>query len=73
MPTPAYDNLPMDDFATGFRVGWESVNGRGLAPMVAPLMPRVPTVGMTRFLEGVRTGVEMALGVEDLDSCRSDD
>lgn len=73
MQNTAYDSLPMEDFATGFRVGWESVKGRGQAPVVAPLPPRVPTFGMTLFLEGVRAGVEQALGVDDLDDCRKDD
>lgn len=73
MQNSAYDSLPMNDFATGFRVGWESVNGRSQAPVVAPLPPRVGTFAMTPFLDGVRAGVEQALGVDDLDDCRKDD
>ncbi|MDF1600211.1 hypothetical protein PZ895_10550 [Mesorhizobium sp. YIM 152430] len=60
--------LPHDDFAAGFRVGWEAVCGDGVPlPRVLPMAPRLTTMGYSLFTLGVRAGVEAATGVEDLD------
>ena len=60
--------LPYHDFSAGFRVGWEAVHGdRVPLPRVLPMAPRLTTMGYSLFTLGVRAGVEMATGVEDLD------
>lgn len=64
--------LPHDDFAAGFRVGWEAVYGDGVPlPRVLPMAPRLTTMGYSRFTLGVRAGLEAAAGVQDLDDIGS--
>ena len=64
-------NLPHNDYASGYRVGWEAVNGdTGPAPMLMPLPPAIPVLGFSPFILGVRDGVAAALEVDDLEEAR---
>jgi hypothetical protein len=61
-------DLPHDDYSAGFRVGWEAVHGNvHPQPKLVPMSPRLTQLGFSRFTMGVRSGIEAAMGIEDLD------
>lgn len=55
------DKIPHDDFAEGFKVGYQSVKGATAALPFTPSSPLVP-LGMTPFLLGVQAGIKAAGG-----------
>lgn len=60
--------LPHDDFEAGFRVGWEAVRGETQPTRrLFPASPRLVVLGQSRFTMVVRAGIEVAMGVHDLD------
>lgn len=64
--------LPHDDFDAGFRVGWEAVVGNTTPlPRVPLVLPRLVMLGYSKFTMGVRSGIEAAMKVEDLDQLLS--
>ena len=58
---PASDMIPHDDFAEGFKVGYQLIRGINAA---VPGVPGAPgTLGnTTRFLLGIRAGIKAAGG-----------
>lgn len=54
-------SIPHNDFAAGFIVGWQTVNGRNTTIPPIPAKPGVPQ-SKTPFLLGVELGLEKALG-----------
>jgi hypothetical protein len=56
-------DVPHDDYAAGFEVGFRAVKGDDARLPLLPLAPRIATLGLTQFLVGVRDGLEQA-GVE---------
>jgi hypothetical protein len=68
MPSaPKNRNLPDDDFAAGFRVGWEAIHGdTGSGPVLTPKPPAVLVLGFTKFTMGVRMEVQAALGIDNI-------
>lgn len=64
------EHVPHDDYAAGFRAGWQAVHGNAKPLPLIPLEPRITASGWTRFTTGIRVAVEMGLGVEELDELR---
>jgi hypothetical protein len=52
-------NIPHEDFTAGFLVGYQAIMGTHALPPLTPLAP-LTLLGMTRFLMGVRAGLETA-------------
>lgn len=60
---PYQTDVPHADYHAGFFVGFKAAKGDDARLPLAPLPPRVTTLGLTPFLMGVRDGLEQA-GVE---------
>jgi hypothetical protein len=58
-------DVPHDDYAAGFEVGFRAIRGDDARLPILTLAPSIAMLGLTRFLVGVRAGLESA-GV-DLD------
>jgi len=59
----SYDNnVPHDDFSAGFEAGYRAIRGTNVMLPMEPMEP-MTKMNMTRFLMGVRKGIERA-GIE---------
>lgn len=62
----SYNDLPHDDFKTGFEVGFKALRGETEPMPLRPSPPRLKRQGMSMFLEGVFAGIEAAgINLED--------
>lgn len=61
---PASDMIPHDDFAEGFKVGYQLIRGINAAIPGIPKGPATPE-NTTRFLVGIRVGIKAAGGWRD--------
>lgn len=61
------NRVPHADFREGFTVGFQLIRGTAVLPLAAPAEPDA-VVGTTRFLLGIRAGIEAAGG--KLTQCR---
>lgn len=58
---PVSDKVPHDNFAEGFLVGFQVVQGTNNPAPAAPGEPGIPA-GLSPFLMGVRVGIQAAMG-----------
>jgi len=56
-------DVPHNDFAAGFEVGFRAIKGDDERLPILPLAPQIAILGLTHFLLGVRAGLEQA-GIE---------
>lgn len=59
--TTASDRIPHNDFAEGFKVGFQAVQGTANTIPGIPEEPDAPS-NLTPFLMGVRLGIQAAMG-----------
>jgi hypothetical protein len=52
--------VPHDDYAAGFETGFRAIRGDDARLPILTAAPQISIAGLTRFLVGVRAGLESA-------------
>jgi hypothetical protein len=53
-------DVPHVDYAAGFEAGFRAIRGNDARLPLLPLPPQIAIADLTRFLVGVRAGLELA-------------